>query len=393
MKSQVSKLLVVVLVTIFLFYIWLNPQIVGLNMLGIGYLSGTQGLEPTFDSVKWKGAYWSTNETGLPTHDTAAPSSMSFGYSMVFDPDEPLEAMPDMCGSQQPMTVQTDTEPKKYSWQISNGTKTFDNGTIADVYTQFDMYRYKCDWAINVWLSGTEKEADGAMNRFWYPYVVTPDYAGAELWLRLQPRSFVYFTDNPDEVYFAPAYIGLAENAHWVGINRDGQKVDPDPQIVSSQDIIPKAQGETVGIYYQRGGGSVISEDVLLSYQNHNLDPEIFRNDYWMRLNLMSFKPLSWEEWLVYHNWKYPSAYLHFTVYLFVVGQWTVYFKTGEIPKLEPHTPVVNLASPFDALLSWLSNPLNQLWTFFIVIVIVVVGISILNPGMWTAIALSRKKK
>jgi len=135
---------------------------------------------------------------------------------------------------------------------------------------------------------------------------------------------------------------------------------------------------------------------VLLSYQNHNLDPEIFRNDYWMRLNLMSFKPLSWQEGLPpfysWHNWKYPSAYLHFTVYLFVVGQWTVYFKTGEIPPLQPHTPIARLVNPFDSLTSWFSNPLNQLWTFFIIMVIVIVGISILNPGMWTAIALSKKK-
>ncbi len=380
-----EKLIILGAVALLLLYAF-SPSF---SSLSIGYLTGTQGLAPTFDSLKWKGSYWSINETGPSTHDTAVPSTRSFGYSMDFDPDESLEAMPDLCGSQQPITVQTDTEPVKYSWQILNGSKTFANGTIADVYTQFDMFRYKCDWAINVWLSGTECESEGAMNRILYPYVVTPDYAGAELWLKLQPRSFVYFTDNPDQVYFAPAYIGLSENVHWVGVNKDGQMIDPDPQIVAAEDIIPKAKGETIGIYYQRGGGDVITNDTLLSYQGHDLDPEIFRKDYWMRLNLMSFKPLSWDEWLLWHNWKYPSAYLHFTVYLFVVGQWTVYFKTGEVPELKPHTPIVNLFNPIG---DWFSNPFNQLWLFFSIMVIVIVAVTVLNPGMWTAIFVSRKK-
>jgi len=68
------------------------------------------------------------------------------------------------------------------------------------------------------------------------------------------------------------------------------------------------------------------------------------------------------------------------------------------VPKLEPHTPIIHITpGPFDWLvdwwngaMQWLSNPFNQLWLFFIIIVVVVIVVSVLSPGLWTALA-SRK--
>jgi hypothetical protein len=350
-----------------------------------GFLAGVQGLEPQFDSVYFDDKWWSSSET------SGSPSSMSFGYSMDFDPDAATDGYPDLCASQQPITVQTDVEPKKYVWDYKVGSKTLANGTIVDEYKQFELYRYRCDWAMNLWLSGPEWEA--AVH---YALVgTTKDYAGTKVWLKLVPRCFVYFTENPDQVFFAPAYIGLAQDVTWAGINKDGSTVLNDPQIASTQDLIPKVGGETVGIYYQRGGGDVLTEETLLKYQGTTLDPEIFRNEYWMRIDLMSFHSLSWYDYGLWHNWKFPSAYMKFTVYLFVVGQWTVYIKTGEVPTLNPHTPIMVTGSPLGdflaGILNWLANPFNQLWLVFIIIVVVVVIVSIASPGVWTALA-SRKR-
>ena len=374
---------------------------VGGSGLSTGYLSGTQGLEAQFHSVRWHNNWYSsTEEPGEPLYepvegvDVGWPSSMTFGYDMVLDPDYPISGMPDLCASQQPLTVQTDVEPKQYVWNYKvESDKVLENGTIVDVYKQFEMYRYRCDWAINVWLSGTEMEAEGKVTASPLTWVLWgPNYAGGVLWLRLVPKSFVYFVDNPDQVFFAPAYIGLSEDVEWVGLDKDGRIIENDPDILQSQDLVPKTQGETVGIYYERGGGEELNEQTLLSYQGTALDPQIFRDEYWIRVKLVEFKPLSWTEGIwpfQTHNWKYPSAHFKFMVYLFVVGEWTVYFKTGEIPELEPHTPIVGLAGWWDWLSAWLRSPFGLFYSFIGLIVLGIIALIVLSifaPGLLVGI-------
>jgi hypothetical protein len=274
------------------------------------------------------------------------------------------------------------------------GSKTFDNGTIADEYKQFTMYRYMMDWAVNVWLTGSEWEADGKYNNNPNQYTVgLGSWAGAIIWIKLTPKAFCYFTQNPDQLYFAPSYVALKEPVQWVGVDNDGKIVQNDADIVKSQDIIPKASGEATGLYYSRGGGATFEESKLQSFQGATLDPEIFRDQYWIRFNLAQLQPVSWTNYPSFsHGWKYPSAYLHFMVHLYVVGQWTVFYKTGEIPALTPHTPIMVTNGLFDWLGSWFNNPLNQLWSFFLIIVVVVLAVSITSPGVWSLLA-SRKRR
>ena len=381
-KIQKSPLTVILLVLMLSVLVMSGARFLGLQTHP-GYLTGTQGLQAQFHSVYFNNAYWSTTETP----SDANPSVMNFGYDMTFDPDGATVNRPDLCGTQQPITVDADVEPKKYSWQIKVETgKTLENGTIVDVYKQYDMFRYQCDWATNVWLSGTENEAMGRSS------IVPGDqettlcnYAGTTIWLKVTPRSFVYFMDTPKQLFFAPAYIGLSEEVTWASIDKKGQTIIDDVEIKSIEDIIPKAKGETVGIYYQRGGGDMATEDTYLKYQGQTLDPEIFRDEYWIRFSLLNFKPINW--WTAFwleHGWKFPSAYLHFLVYVFVVGEWEVYIKTGEVPKLEPHTPIVRYTTD---IFDWLTNPWTLFWlgiigSFFLLVLLIVFA-----PGLLTVIA------
>lgn len=383
--SKIQNPLIVVLLVLMLTVLLFGGGLLGLQTSHPGYLTGTQGLETQFNSVYFNGKWYSNTET------SGSPSSMSFGYSMDFDPDLVVDGYPDLCASQQPLTIQTDMDPKSYIWNYKVGSKTLSNGTIVDEYKQFEMYRYKCDWAMNLWLSGPEWEAHRR------PGDLSPDtdYAGTKVWLKLVPRSFVYFTENPDQVFFAPAYIGLAQDVTWAGINKDGSIVLNDPQILSSQDLIPKAQGEVVGIYYQRGGADVLTENTLLSYQGTTLDPQIFRNEYWMRIDLLSFHAINWWDLGIWHNWKFPSAYMKFVVYLFVVGEWTVYFKTGEVPTLNPHTPIVHVTDVLGDFFGWLTNPWTLFWLFGLGSLLILVLLIIFAPGVLTVIAvllLGRRK-
>jgi hypothetical protein len=337
----------------------------------IGYLTGTQGLEAQFDSLYFNNSWCSVTEKPSWARQS---SSWSFGYTMDFDPDVRDDGWCDLCASQQPMTLDTDVEPKHYSWTVDQGVVTLSNGTQAKKIYQFEMWRYRLTWRINIWLSGTEAEACDAT----YFNIVTwePNYAGTKIWIKLVPKAFVYFKESPDQVFFAPAYLGL-NSYTWASIDKDGKTILNDPDMQKTQDLIPKASGETLGLYYQRGGTPVNLEQTLLSYQGLSLDTSIFRNEYWTRIDLLNFKPINWYDYQIWHNWKYPSVTLEFTVYLFVVGRWTVYIGTGEVPNLNPHLPITVTGNPIadflNALGTWFANPLVQFWLLLIVIVIVLI--------------------
>jgi len=353
----------------------------------IGFLTGTQGLEAQFDSLYFNNSYCSVTEK--PSWARQA-SSWSFGYSMDFDPDVKDDGWCDLLATQQPMTLDTDVEPKHYSWTVDQGLVTLSNGTQAKKIYQFEMWRYRLTWRINIWLSGTEAEACDTT----YFNIITwePNYGGTKIWIKLVPKAFVYFKENPDQVFFAPAYIGL-NSYTWASIDKDGKTILNDPDMQKTQDLIPKAAGETLGLYYTRGGTPVNLEQTLLSYQGLSLDTAIFRNEYWTRIDLLNFKPINWYDYQIWHNWKYPSVMLEFTVYSFVVGRWTVYISTGEVPNLNPHLPITVTGNPIadflNALGTWLSNPLVQFWLLLIVIVIVLI---FAGPTLVALISALRKK-
>jgi hypothetical protein len=92
---------------------------------------------------------------------------------------------------------------------------------------------------------------------------------------------------------------------------------------------------------------------------------------------------------------------LMFKVTQFVVGEWVVK-DVRQLPSEYGRMAKVGtvgwdigkaLAGIGKALTDWLSNPLNQLWLFFIIIVAVIIIITVLNPGVWTALLLALRGK
>lgn len=354
----------------------------------IGYISGTQGLEMQFHSLYFNRTWCSAAER--PSWAGKA-SSWSFGYSLVFDPDIADDGWCDLCASQQAATVDRDTEPKYYGWTVDQGVVTLPNGTKARKVIQFEMWRFRLTWRMNLWLSGTE----GETGDWTYFNIITwtPDYAGTVLWIKIVPRTFVYFKENPEQLFIAPCYIAL-NSITFAMYDKDKREIVNDPDAITHVDLIPKAVGEATGIYYQRGGTPVNIEDAIFSYKGATLDPSIFRSEYWTRVDLLTFKPKHWFDYQIWHNWKFPSVHMEFLVYVFVVGKWTVYLASDEVPRLQPHTPVMVTGNPiadfFRAIGDWLSNPWTQLWLFFLIVVAVVIIITIFSPGVWTALAMRR---
>jgi hypothetical protein len=395
-KGALAVLLITIIALVVVVKGGLIPQ------LGeIGYLTASQGLEAEFHSIRWgglegipQGTWWSRTEIPPPLYETGLKpphSQMAFGYELAFDPDAGDTGMPDLCASQQPFTLDTDYEPKRWIWQVKVDSRTAPNGTKYDVYEQFEMYRYKMTWAINVWLSGSSWESDGHIKDD--PFAIYMGcrgvYYNLELWIKLRSRNFLYFDKNPDQLFIAPAYLGVDE-VHFIGTDDKGTKILDDGDIAKTIDMIPKARGETLGIYYNRGATEVVNlENKVLQYQGFRLDPAVFRTEYWTRIILNVFKAYTWVDWGIWYHYKYPSVNIKFYVYVLVVGKWTVYIKTGEVPALEGHQPITNATPPWwEGLAKWWNT--NWWWIITIGILIIVLLVTVLNPGLWAALAARR---
>jgi hypothetical protein len=328
---------------------------IALHPMDVGYMQGTQGLDFQFHSVRRNGEWWSATERGSPTYGDVYPSVRSFGAGMVLDPDHAEKGMPDLCGNVGGFQLVDPENPVPYIWQVKTGT-TVQNGQTMDVYKQYAMYRYQANFSLNLQLSGTEWEADGKYDDAWLGSYVSPNWGGSEIWIKVKPQSFAYFSGNPEKVYFAPAYMGLTKDAMYGGVTED-----PSAYVTT----IPNAQGDVLGFFYQRGGGDVkLDESKLLSYQGEVLDPAIFREEYWIRVNLVQFKPRSWIDWF-WHKWEYPTVHLEFKIYVYAIGQWTTYFKQGELPDHNPPQPTVKTSDPISNFFAWLGGILAGIGQFF----------------------------
>jgi len=395
--SEHKKLLAVLFLAIVVFLIYNQVW-----SMSVGYLTATQGLQAEFHSLYTNGKWLSNTEKPSSftiqdrTLSASTASNWFFEYELNFDPDMQDDGYPNLLATQQPIALDMEVEPKHYEWKVDKGLVTLENGTEAKKIIQFEMWRYRCDWSVNIWLSGPEAES---CDRRWDGGIAwEPNYGGVDIWIRLTPRAFVYFEDNPDEVYFAPAYITLIDFT-VASIDKDGKLIVDDPEIKSEIDLIPKAKGETLGIYYTRGGITSFKnlESKVLIYQGAELDPQIFRDEYWIHIQLLNFKPRNTVDfWTKAHSWWYPSVQLEFTVYVLVVGKWTVYLSTEDIEDLQPHEPIVIINNPWQWLADWWSNPATQIWLLLFMGFIALVLIVVFAPGVLTVVAswlLGRRKE
>lgn len=102
----------------------------------------------------------------------------------------------------------------------------------------------------------------------------------------------------------------------------------------------------------------------------------------------------------------YPEAYFRVRMIYGVYGTFK-YLWTEEVtkpwseggltfpPVVETAgTTIIHAAGPAAwtiGITDWFSNPLNQLWTLFIIMVIVIALVSVLNPGLWTSLLVTYK--
>ena len=147
------KLIAAILLGILALFI---ANFLNLQTIGIGFLTGTQGLQAEFNSLYFNGTWCSAQEKPSWAQDAA---NWQFGFELNFDPDESDDGWPNLCATQQPFVIDIQVEPKHYAWQVDKGIVKLQNGTRARKVYQFEMWRYRLEWTVNIWLSGPEAES------------------------------------------------------------------------------------------------------------------------------------------------------------------------------------------------------------------------------------------
>lgn len=170
-------------------------------------------------------------------------------------------------------------------------------------------------------------------------------------------------------------------------------------QLLLSKDVLENAA---------RGG----SLDQLIAQSVLPKIPRGFSPTVWFAITLVNYGPYSKDNTAWYNPWKwsdyetwYPASYMRVRVLYAVWGSFTYLWTKEEAQRVgytwenrtsqhtkeggpDPLTAFLKgLGDWWNGALQWLSNPFNQIWMFFIIIVIVIIVVSVMSPGVWTALA------
>lgn len=344
-----------------------------------------QGLGIRYDSVYFKN-YWydSFNHGPNPNYYDNVASVAKFGEYCVLNPDGNNELLPSLKMSGSSVVVDPTQQFVPTTWSIKD---EYASNSQFDVYDTYQMQKFEAEWAFNLWIDGTGNEAYPDINHIWQ---------NAQIWIEVTPQTFCYFDNNEEELYFAPAYIGVKE-VKWFSGTEDPNQMS-DPTQASYNDLYPEVVGDNFGIFAQKGEVSEdINEDTILSYNGQDLDSDVFRESYWIRMNVDKLQADSEANWWGGWDWKYVSCQIVCEVHLFVIGEWRVVLEKGDIPDLEPREP--------DFGFDWFGEVLDDIWAFatsptgiflailaVIAVVIVFIFISGSLPSVLALLAVSKSR-
>ena len=343
-KSWIKHHQLATAITIVFILLFITPAFSGLSILG--YTQGTQGFSLNFAAVQ--------NPQG-----TIFTQSSGLNYQLNSN-------YPTIGGSIQSFTVDMSNSSglnQVYTWSIQTGSGTI-NGQPATQWTNFQMDRILCNTSFNIRLSGTGSQAGPTIQGVGS----APDYQNYKIWISVMPNNFLYFQGNPNQVYIAPAYIGLNQNAIIAPISsQNGLSTSGFSSDVATY---PQASGDVFPVYYNLGGYATNSSanaptsQTMYTYIGQQLDPAIFRSQYYIELTLSQFMAQNSYSvgGILGHWWAYPSVQYNIQVYAYVIGTWTTYLTPAQVPK--PNTePVVQggVATIFSQLIESILNPFGNL--------------------------------
>jgi hypothetical protein len=194
------------------------------------------------------------------------------------------------------------------------------------------------------------------------------------------------------------------------------QLTDLKNQLMCKVQFSPGLVGQSVNLYNQPSvdfqyksdlTGTGFSDPQLLTSDVKAPDSTMHKVMYFP-INIENFGSLAVGDWWNGWNVYYPEAYFRIRMIYGVYGTFT-YLWTEQVTqpweegglefpeKVEiAGTTVIHTegAGAWTAgITDFFTSPGGLLWTFFVIMVIVIIFVTVANPGMWTALAMSRKRR
>lgn len=193
--------------------------------------------------------------------------------------------------------------------------------------------------------------------------------------------------------------------------------------LMAKTEFSPSMVGSFISLYDSPDRAFSYAEPSFTDFDNSDeLVQEVKTPDTSMQkvmyfpINVESFGTYAVDQgWWGLMGWKvyYPSAYFRIRLIYGVYGSFK-YLWTEEVTKpflnettgeyeggldypdeFERHgTTIIHTTGPLSpfgdlagGLSGWFGNPLNQIWTLFIILIVIIVFVTALNPGIWSQIA------
>jgi len=319
--------------------------------------------------------------------------------------------------------------PTQIDWYSYEGQKTQSGNTIT--WKHYEAYVVPVDFVIELSVRPVQDLSVG-------------DFQNLDLWFVIDTVTWInafasdqyaLLKENPPEnaTISAYNYRGGFPIWAWVGAWQpwqvSGRDDNPDkwydPADLSSEErseleqhlqLMPSYGGSEVTLYTEPGyiytrtfaADIIKNPDMLkqmIASQIPGLPDPRFAQTVYFPLTLINYGALKREGgwWVTYwHKEYYPTSYLRVRALYAIYGEWVYAWTQQEAEKQDYQwenrsSTVTGSQSMWDKFLgglgSWFANPLNQLWLFFAIIVVVILVVTVLNPGIWVAVASMFKRR
>lgn len=365
MSFQQARLIVIVICAVIL----VSGGAQSLLTLGsLGYTSGYEGVKASFAGLDWN------------TKGQSAQESL-VGMSFFFDPDDPTHGACNLEGEMTNAFVPEGSNPvsglisndwwnkalgiknpvNTYSWNLPNP----DN---PDEIIAYEMQ----EWNLRMYVSITAKWDGGS--GFTNLEHMNQRYQNTEVWIQLDVSPTWYFKGAP-VTYFAIGKVVCSD----FNYGKLGEPEDTYTKTAKAS-VAPESKTSYRYLYYQNyGKAGQLKEFDPHSYQGRILNPSLFTDKVYMKLDLNNFGT-------EYIQFPLPvkkgdCATWGFDVHVFVVGEWKVQ-DIEEIP--EDYGRIAQEERSWLELL--LVDPRFKLWSFLGLLALGFLFLAIFAPGVLLAI-------
>lgn len=300
-----------------------------------GTSSNFEGPKGTFVGIEYQGPYSAPVRWG-GGYSTSAGSLKSFSTTLKFDADDAYSGKPNIYGEMTSIYLPASTVGQIKPWVPANWLNQMQylQNPIANYTWQigekyYGMQTWLCRWYLAFsaewegdisWPVASLGEIPPAQS-----FVFENNYDNLALWLKVDLAPTFYY-QNAEKTYFAVGKIQLSNAVNYAGTTNKVGGLSNTVEPRSGVSVLPESEASLLYLYDACWGESGDST-TQYSYQGQALNPDIFRDNVYIKLDFNKFGLYSGNTvpGTMIGMWvKGDVAVVCFDVTVFTIGEWQV---------------------------------------------------------------------